>query len=416
MIERNRWLRALIVLLVAIAALHLGGLLWELGQRFFDIIVLFFLAWLLAFVLSPLTHSIERWLGVPRALAAAGVYLVLFVGLLTGLVLLIPALVLQLVELGRLIPSYAERVPSLLAEIQSDLNSRSIEVDITSLYRPQDLSASLVGVGSSAVQNMLSILTGLFNVVFMVVLVLVLSFYMVVDGDVIETAVLSFVPDSRRGEVDFFIDSVNRSFGGFLRGTLIQAVVYALGTALVMLVAGLDFVLVASLFAGVVMIIPIFGPFLAIVPPVAIALVSAPVQTVLIVVGGLLILQQITFNVLAPKVMSDSLGMHPLMIFAALLVGARVAGFAGAIFGVPIAAVLWAMFRQAVDRTRYGRLATERHAAAREERQRATAERARAIAAGEIRPSGLARLRRRLARLAGVEPAAPPRPQTEPRR
>src|SRR5262245_5586993 len=392
MIERNRWLRALIVLLVVIAALHLGGLLWELGQRFFDIIVLFFLAWLLAFVLSPLTQSIERWLGIPRALAAAGVYLVLFVGLLTGLVLLVPALVVQLVELGRLIPSYAERVPSALAEIQSDLNNRSIEVDITSLYRPQDLSASLVGVGSSAVQNMVSILTGVFNVVFMVVLVLVLSFYMVVDGDLIEIAVLSFVPDSRRGEVDFFLDSVNRSFGGFLRGTLIQAVVYALGTAVVMIVGGLDFVLVASLFAGIVMIVPIFGPFLAIVPPVAIALISAPVQTVLIVVGGLLILQQLTFNVLAPKLMSDSLGMHPLLVFAALLIGSRVAGITGAIFGVPIAAVLWAMLRQAIDSSHYGQLALERYTAAEEERRRAEA-------AGEVRPPTGSRIRRGVARL-----------------
>jgi predicted PurR-regulated permease PerM len=388
-------------------------LLWELGQRFFDIIVMFFLAWLLAFVLSPLTQAIERWLCVPRSLAAAAVYLVLFVGLLTGLVLLVPALVVQLVELGRLLPSYAERVPSLLAEIQADLNARSVDVDITSLYRPQDLSAALVGVGSTAVQNMVTILTGVFNVAFTVVLVMVLSFYMVVDGDLIESALLSFVPDSRRGEVDFFLDSVNRSFGGFLRGTLIQAVVYALGTALVMLVAGLDFILVASLFAGVVMIIPIFGPFLAIVPPVAIALLSAPVQTVLVVVGGLLILQQLTFNVLAPKVMSDSLGLHPLMIFAALLVGGRVAGFAGAIFGVPVAAVLWAMFRQAVDRTRFGRMAMERHLAAEEERRRAAAERARAIAAGELRPSGLARLRRRLA---GSEPRAPARPRADSRR
>jgi predicted PurR-regulated permease PerM len=416
MIERNRWLRGLIVLLVLIAALHLGGLLWELGQRFFDIIVMFFLAWLLAFVLSPLTQTIERWLGVPRALAAAAVYLVLFVGLLTGLVLLLPALVVQLVEIGRLLPSYAERVPTVLTEIQADLNARSVDVDITALYRPQDLSASLVGVGSTAVQNTVTILTGVLNVAFTIVLVLVLSFYMVVDGDLIETALLSFVPDSRRREVDFFLDSVNRSFGGFLRGTLIQAVVYALGTALVMLVGGLDFVLVASLFAGVVMIIPIFGPFLAIVPPVAIALISAPVQTVLIVVGGLLLLQQLTFNVLAPKVMSDSLGMHPLMIFAALLVGGRVAGFAGAIFGVPVAAVLWAMFRQAVGQTNFGRLAKERHDAAEHERRRAAAERARAIAAGELRPSGLARLRPWLARLTGAEPAARARPPAESRR
>jgi predicted PurR-regulated permease PerM len=369
--ERNRWLRALIVLLTVIAGLHLAGLMWDVGQRFGDIIVMFFLAWLLAFVLTPVTHMLERSIGAPRVLAAAGVYMVLFVVLLGSLFLIVPTLVTQLAALGKVLPAYAEQVPRTLGEVQADLNARNVDVDITSLYRPQDLSNTLAGIGATAVQNALAILTSVFSVVFAVILVLALSFYIVVDGDLIELSLLYLVPDEYRNQVDFFIDSVNRSFGGFLRGTLIQAVVYGLGTALVMFLAGIDFVLVASLFAGVVMIIPIFGPFLAIIPPVTIALISAPVQTVLLVVGGLLVLQQFTFNVLAPKLMSDSLGMHPLLVFAALLIGGRLAGITGAIFGVPVAAVLWAMFRQAVDRSRYGRLALERYNAAEEERRQA---------------------------------------------
>jgi len=390
--ERNRWLRALLVLLTFIAALHLAGLLWDVGQRFGDIIVMFFLAWLLAFVLSPITQALERTANLPRVLAAAAVYMVLFVVLLGGLFLILPALVTQLVALGKVLPAYAEQVPRTLGEIQADLNARRVDVDITSLYRSQDLSSYLAGLGSTAVANAVVILTGVFGAVFAVVLVLALSFYIVVDGDLIELSLLYLVPDEYRSKVDFFIDSVNRSFGGFLRGTLIQAVVYGLGTALVMFIAGIDFVLVASLFAGVVMIIPIFGPFLAIIPPVLIALISAPVQTVLLVVGGLLILQQLTFNVLAPKLMSESLGMHPLLVFAALLIGGRVAGITGAIFGVPIAAVIWAMLRQAIDSSRFGQLALERYTAAEEERRRAEA-------AGEVRPSAQSRLRRGVARL-----------------
>lgn len=386
---RDRLVRALVVLLVLIAALHLGGLLWELGQRFGDIIVMFFLAWLLAFVLTPLTQMLERALGVSRLVAASGVYFVLFVVLLGALLLIVPALATQLVALGKLLPAVAEGVPNTLSSIQSDLNARNVDVDITSLYRSQDLSASLAALGSTAVQNALAILTGAFNVVFAIVLVLALSFYMVVDGDLIEASLLYFVPDDHRGEVDFFIDSVNRTFGGFLRGTLIQAVVYGGGTALVMLLAGLDFVLVAALFAGVVMIIPIFGPFLAIIPPVAIALLAAPVQTVFVVVIGLLILQQVTFNILAPKLMSESLGMHPLLVFAALLVGGRVAGITGAIFGVPIVAVVWAMFRQGIDRSRFGRAAYERYVAAEEARREAR----------EAAPPQAHRVRERLARV-----------------
>jgi predicted PurR-regulated permease PerM len=384
--ERYRWFRVLVVLLTIIAGLHLAGLIWDAGQRFGDIIVMFFLAWLLAFVLTPLTQWIERSVGLPRVLAAAGVYMVLFVALLGALVLIVPALVTQLLTLGKVLPAYAEQVPRALAQVQADLNERHVDVDITGLYRSQDLSAYLAGIGATAVQNAVGILSGVFNAVFAVVLVLALSFYIVVDGDLIELSLLYLVPDEYRGKVDFFIDSVNRSFGGFLRGTLIQAVVYGLGTALVMLLTGMDFVLVASLFAGVVMVIPIFGPFLAIIPPVTIALISAPVETVLFVVGGLLILQQFTFNVLAPKLMSESLGMHPLLVFAALLIGGRLAGLTGAIFGVPVAAVLWAMLRQAIESSRYGQLASERYSAAEQARQR--------HAGGDQTPNAGQRLRR----------------------
>lgn len=372
--ERNQFVRALILLLIAAVALHLAGVVWTLGQSFGDLIVMFFLAWLLAFILTPLVHVIASAARLPRALAAALVYVSLFVALLTGLVLLVPLLVTQLIELGRALPAYAERVPRVLAEIQADLSARNIDVDITAVYRPQEISNALAGLGAAAVQNAVGILTSVFGAAFAVVLVLVLSFYMVVDGEHIERTFLAFIPDERRAEVDFFIDSVNRSFGGFLRGTVIQAVIYGTGTAVVMLIAGIDYVLISSIFAGIVMIVPVFGPFLAIIPPVAVAIISAPVGTVLVVVAGLLVLQQITFNVIAPKVMSDSLGMHPLLVFAALLVGGRVAGLTGAIFGVPVAGVIWALFRHAIGQSRYGRMAAERRQAseaiARAERSR----------------------------------------------
>ena len=358
--ERNRLFRILMVLLILISALHLGGVLWGMTQHFGDIIVMFFLAWLLGFVLTPVSQMIEARLRVPRVLAALVVYLSLFVAILGALLLIVPTLATQIAELGQVLPTYAERAPQILADIQSDLAARKIDIDITSIYRSQEISSSLASIGSTSVQNALTLLAGAFNVLFSVILVLLLSFYIVIDGDSIMASLLQFVPDEHRGEADFFLDLVKRSFGGFLRGTLIQAVVYGVGTGVVMMLAGLEFTLVASLFAGFIMVIPVFGPFLAIVPPVGIAVASAPIQTVLLVVGGLLILQQITFNVIAPKVMSDALGLHPLLVFAALLIGGRLAGVTGAIFGVPVAAVIWAMLLQLLRRSKYGQLARER--------------------------------------------------------
>src|SRR5437870_13584254 len=117
--ERNRWLRALIVLLTLIAGLYLAGLLWDVGQRFGDIIVMFFLAWLLAFVLTPVTQVLERAAGLPRVLAAAAVYLVLFVVLLGGLFLIVPALVTSLVVLGYVLLAFAVQAMRVRGGVRS---------------------------------------------------------------------------------------------------------------------------------------------------------------------------------------------------------------------------------------------------------------------------------------------------------
>src|SRR5688500_3819924 len=113
--------------------MHLAGLLWTVAERFGDIIIIFCLAWTPAFVLTPVTHAIERSFGVPRVLAAVGVYMVLFVVLLGSLFLIVPALIAQLVALGKVLPAYAEQVSRTLAEIQADLYARNVDVDITTI-------------------------------------------------------------------------------------------------------------------------------------------------------------------------------------------------------------------------------------------------------------------------------------------
>ncbi|MBM4417640.1 MAG: AI-2E family transporter [Chloroflexi bacterium] len=361
---RGRLVRILLILAALALALHVGAGLWSLSAQFADITVMFFMAWLLSFVLTPLVQFLSRHLRVARVIAAAAVYLVLFVAIITGLIILVPLLVTQMLDVARALPAYAERVPGLLAEIQADLDRRNVDVNLAAIVWTQDLTTSLTGVGTRVAQNAAGILAGAFGGVFATILIMILSFYMVVDGDAIERTFRNFIPDEQRADVDFFFESVNRSFGGFLRGTTIQAVIYGVGTAAVMLAGGLEYVLLSSVFAGIIMIIPIFGPFLAIIPPVLIAVTSTTPQTVLLIVGGLLILQQVTFNIIAPKVMSDSLGMHPILVFAALLVGARIGGITGAIFGLPIAAVLWALVRHILDRSRFGRLAAERQSRA----------------------------------------------------
>src|SRR5436305_864088 len=104
---RDPWLRALSVLGCAIAGLYLGSILWGLVQEFADIIMLFFLAWLVAFVLEPFVGALVEG-GAPRLAAIGLTYLTLMVLLLLGVVLLVPALSAQIVDVVRSMPLYVE--------------------------------------------------------------------------------------------------------------------------------------------------------------------------------------------------------------------------------------------------------------------------------------------------------------------
>ncbi|MCL4458985.1 MAG: AI-2E family transporter [Chloroflexi bacterium] len=342
--EQNPWLKALIILLVISAAIFLASQFWALVMWIADIIMLFFLAWLLSFVLKPLVSFPCRYLRLSRAVAVIIVYVGLILTLVSVMILIVPVIALQLTQLGTNLPDYAERLTKWIIPLQSELHRYNIDLDLAKIWPTQDLMNRVERLGTALVQNALTLITGLASLILGMIIVLVLSFYITLDGDAIAEQVLDLVPERYQDEVHFLSTSIDRTFGGFIRGQMIQSVIYGLGTALIMWLAGLGYVLVASIFAAIVMIIPFLGPILAIIPPLLIALFQLSLAKVLLVFVGLFVLQQIVFNIIAPKVMSESVGMHPLLVFLAILLGVRVAGLAGAIFGIPVVAVIYAMF------------------------------------------------------------------------
>jgi predicted PurR-regulated permease PerM len=169
-----------------------------------------------------------------------------------------------------------------------------------------------------------------------------LSFYFALDGRRFAGIIVEALPLRFRDDGHYFFDSVNRAFAGFLRGQLVLAAVYAIGTGAIMRIVELPYGLLTSVLAGVLMLIPFLGPFLALAVPLTIAALSRA-DAMAIVFLASVGLQQIVFNIIAPRVMSQSVGLHPLLVFFVVLAGARLAGVWGALFGVPIVAVVSAM-------------------------------------------------------------------------
>ncbi len=357
----RRWVDALLVLgtvvLFFVAIGQVAGAIFYFG----DILLAFFLAWLLAFIISPLVTRIAGSIpGLPRVIATVVVYTVIvlvlgFIGILVA-----QALATSISQLVASLPTIREDAPTIVAPFQGWLDSIGLG--------QIDLSAQLLGVldnlddvAGALITPLQSIAVASVAAVGTMLIVFLLSIYMVVDRDPIMAFLLRLVPPAYADEAHLLQESVARSFGGFLRGQALMGIVYFAIALVANLVLGLPLVALTSVAAGLLQAIPFFGPFVSWAPPVLVALIFVPGQVLpafaIMMIGWIVVM-----NVMQPRIMQGAVGIHPIVVLGSVLVGSRVAGIPGAIFGIPIAAVASAYFfhflhRSTGDRSVAGRAA-----------------------------------------------------------
>lgn len=346
-VESSSATRVATILVILASSAWLLEWSWTLAQQFADIILLFVLAWLMSFLLEPLCARIERT-GLARAHAVGGVYLGVVVTLLSVVALGVPILVAQTLQLSESLPALASELQRRGDDVKGILIAQGIGeatlVDATraAVARAEALAAVVVG-------NALSVATTVAGSIARTLLILLFAFYMSLDGGRFAEAIRHLAPSRFRHDIDSGLHQVDRTFGGYVRSLLIQAMVYGVGNAFVMAIGGLPFILVISTFAGIAMMLPVVGPVLALAPPILLAVLVGP-SRLWWIVPLLFALQVGVANVLATRLMSRAVGVHPLVVFGAVLVGARVAGVWGGILGIPVAALLATFGRVVFER------------------------------------------------------------------
>jgi len=365
-VNYTRWLYALVVLLTIIAALYLSSWVYGALHAVGNILALYFTAWLLQFFFTPIVDFLERR-GVRRPLGVSFVYLVFLAVLGFTLVPATLAAANQAQQLARQVgrPQTYDFIVSTTQAFEKFLREHGVQQKaIADFTRNYSIDVNLKTGAAKAgreiqgiilnrlnasnlrdnVTTFLAFLNSISNLLLNFVIVLLLSFYMTLDGHKLARRGLSYFPSSvgeALGSVNLIL---NRKFGGYLRGQFILAASYGVLTYIIARGFGLQYDGFIGVFAAVMMLIPFIGAFAAVVPPLvgfALAHVSDfPVGTFLLLLLFLIISQQIVLNLLAPRVLGSAVGMHPLLVVLGLLLGAKVAGLWGAIFGVPIFAVM----------------------------------------------------------------------------
>ncbi len=358
LLQRHRSLRALLYLVIIIALLYAGGMIWSAIVHFSGILILFFLAWVIAFVLKPLSTFLERH-RVPRILAITLIYFALLALVSGSIVLAFPAIRDEVAQVASevtaaLTPANLDRLSNMVVGYLRRLGLR--DSDARELVR--QFANRIPGLASGLANTAVNITTELVRtamvILFDALVVLVLSFYIMLDGDRFAAEWGRKLPPAWLPDLRLLHRHIESIFGGFLRAAIIIAAVYGILTYLVLLIAGQPNGMISALLAALLLMVPFIGPVLALIPPALLVILQTPPRSMLlhlvIVVVALFVAQQIVMQVVAPRVMSAHVGLHPILLFAALLVGAQEGGVWGAIFAGPIAAVMVAMLDTFVER------------------------------------------------------------------
>lgn len=351
----GRWIRALLVLSTATVALVLAGMLGNLAVYYSDILLILVMAWVFAFVLSPLVGIIKRVLPVlPRTIAVVLVYTLLFVALSSIVLLLAAQLAESMAGFIDDLPTLQDRLPEILAPVQSWLDSVGLQVDLTLAARE-----ALQSLGTASGEFLgplrdlaLASLSVVGNLLFMIFL----SLFIVLDKDQLLSFVNRVTPPRFADEVRLFQTSVASSFGGFIRGQAIQGIIYGAIAATGSLVLDIPYAPLTTALVAILQMVPFFGPFFSWAPPIIAAVLTGPgdmgtIVTISVVqaTGWFLVM-----NVVQPRVMATTVGIHPIVVLVSVLIGLKLQGVVGAIFAIPVAAVISAFFFHYLNRSQGG--------------------------------------------------------------
>jgi len=177
--EQDRWGRVALILLASAASVYLLEKLLEASRFFGDIILLFLLAWFVAFVLDPVVSFVAKRLR--RSLATTVVYLGVVVAVVVCVVAFTPGLITQFSHLSVEIPEIIDQVPELTDDVGAVLARYGLQIDLRDVLRTEDIAQRVGAAGSTVLQSMLSVIIGIANVMFRLLIVLLLSFYMTLD-------------------------------------------------------------------------------------------------------------------------------------------------------------------------------------------------------------------------------------------
>jgi predicted PurR-regulated permease PerM len=311
---------ALIVLLM--------GFLWYIHE----IVIIFFASLLLAALIEPFADWFSKK-NIPRALSVLIVYIVLLTVVILVFLGLTPIVTEQFTQVTSSASSFFIEIEQTFARLQTFSVQHGLSQDILKTLQ------GIEGAVSQTSQSFFSTVKGFFGGLVTGLVILVLTFYMVAEGEKMQRYFKSLAPIEYQPYLSELMKKMQVKIGAWLRGQLFLGFVIGFVSYIGLSLLNVRYALLLAVIAGLFEMVPYVGPIFSAIPAVMIAFTQSPTLG-LIVLGLYVIIQQIENHILVPKVMQRATGLNPIVSIIALLIGVKLGGIPGAFFAIPVAMML----------------------------------------------------------------------------
>ncbi|MCB0090371.1 MAG: AI-2E family transporter [Caldilineaceae bacterium] len=334
------------VMQATLAALGVG-IAFFLLYRFYMVVFMFFAAVTLQIAMKPGVEWLRRR-GLRTEFSVALIYLIFLIGVVGVIWLAAPLLFEQTGAVVQQIPEFYDnwRV--------SILGAGNRLVRAFAMALPQQLSLADLNATSTVDESTLNAMTPVWQTIknvsyifFILIAILMLAYYWVLENDMVTRRLLFYVPSEQRPRWRAILSEMEDKIGSYFRGQLILCLIVGLLSIVGYFAIGLPYAFGLGILMGLFEAIPMIGPILGAVPAVLVALTTAP-DKILWVIGVVALIQLLENNLLVPKIMDKSVGVHAIVTILAIAAFGLLFGFGGAILAIPLAAVLQIFFNHFV--------------------------------------------------------------------
>jgi predicted PurR-regulated permease PerM len=339
-----------VVALIALTAFVLSSTVHFIG-RIATVAVILGGSVFFTYAIYPIVQRLNK--RMPLIWAIVVTYLLILAVATFGVSVVLPALYDDLQSLAHSMPTLVHNAQVALADPKNPVVRRLPPVARDYLAKlPVQIVAFGERYGGDAASRVLNFVVSIVSVIATVVVIPVISLYLMIEGPGLIAAVIRIVPQKWRPEAESILHDLDAVFGGFIRGQILVGATIGTCITIALLILHVKYALLIGVLAGIFDVIPYVGALVGFVPSVLLALFNDGWQHAVVVTVVFVAIFQLEGHFIAPKIVSDSVGLSPLMVIVAILIGGELLGITGMFIAVPIAGALRVILLHAVPRAR----------------------------------------------------------------